>query len=92
MISENLNKIKLYKDQHSLRKEILDIIPGFTKLNDLPNLDIKNIFKKNLIYLNKKIIIKKIDYYYSNAICRSSKTMAECRKINYKQLKDGTNN
>ena len=92
MISENLNKIKLYKDQHSLRKEILDIIPGFTKLNDLPNLDIKNIFKKNLIYLNKKIVIKKIDYYYSNAICRSSKTMAECRKINYKQLKDGTNN
>ena len=92
MISEDINKIKLFKNHTSLRKEVLSIIPGYVDINKLPNLEIKNTIKQNLDYTSKKIKIKKIDYYYSNAICRSSKTMAECRQISEKQLKNGTNN
>jgi NADH-quinone oxidoreductase subunit G len=92
MISEDINKIKLFKNHTSLRKEVLSIIPGYVDLNKLPNLEIKNTIKQNLDYTSKKIKIKKLDYYYSNAICRSSKTMAECRQISEKQLKNGTNN
>jgi len=33
-----------------------------------------------------------LDYYYTNSISRSSKTMSECRKINEKIPKTGTNN
>ena len=37
-------------------------------------------------------VIKEIDYYFSNSISRSSKTMSECRALRSKKLKDGTNN
>ena len=42
--------------------------------------------KVNNNFVKEKIIIKNIDYYYSNAIARASKTMSECKneKINLK--------
>ena len=33
------------------------------------------------IILSEKINIKELDYYYTNAISRASKTMSECRQI-----------
>ena len=42
--------------------------------------------KLNKEFIKEKILIKDNDYYYSNVIARSSKTMSECRneKINLK--------
>jgi len=42
--------------------------------------------KVNNNFVKEKIIINDIDYYYSNAIARASKTMSECKneKINLK--------
>ena len=37
-----------------------------------------------------KIIIKETDYYYSNAIARSSKTMSQCRNEKNKFKSTGT--
>ena len=44
------------------------------------------------MFTDQVVNINIIDYYYTNAISRSSKTMAECRVVKNKTLKDGTNN
>jgi NADH-quinone oxidoreductase subunit G len=75
-----------------LRKEVLNFIPNFLELNELP----KNVESKNSKiqsnFVSEKIIIRELDYYYTNSISRSSKTMSECRQIRQKIKKDGTNN
>jgi NADH-quinone oxidoreductase subunit G len=42
--------------------------------------------------VSEKITIKDIDYYFSNSIARSSKTMSDCRNIPNNNKKNGTNN
>ena len=67
-------------------------IPNFSELNELP----KNVESKNSKiqsnFVSEKITIRELDYYYTNSISRSSKTMSECRQIRQKIKKDGTNN
>ena len=75
-----------------LRKEVLESVPNFSKINELP---IKSAIKANNIetsFFNEKIFVKELDYYFTNSISRSSKTMSECRQIRQKIKKDGTNN
>ncbi|MBD1138563.1 NADH-quinone oxidoreductase subunit G [Pelagibacterales bacterium SAG-MED41] len=75
-----------------LRQEVLNIIPNFSNLNDLPK---KEVIKKNEIkadFISEEILVRELDYYYTNSISRSSKTMSECRQIRQKTIKDGTNN
>ena len=75
-----------------LRQEVLKIIPNFSGLNNLPK---KSVIKKNIIqsdFYSEKIFIRDLDYYYTNSISRSSKTMSECRQARQKVKKDGTNN
>ena len=75
-----------------LRKEVLNSIPNFSELNELP----KNVESKNSKiqsnFVSEKITVRELDYYYTNSISRSSKTMSECRQIRQKIKKDGTNN
>ncbi len=75
-----------------LRKEVLNSIPNFSELNELP----KNVKSKNSKiqsnFVSEKITIRELDYYYTNSISRSSKTMSECRQIRQKTKKNGTNN
>ena len=56
----------------------------------------KKIINKNdkveTQFYSEEVLIKKLDYYYTNSISRSSKTMSECRQINVKLLKTGTSN
>ncbi len=75
-----------------LRKEILETVPNFSEINELPK---KSVIKTNKIetsFFNEKISVRELDYYYTNSISRSSKTMSECRQIRQKIKKDGTNN
>ncbi len=76
----------------SLRSEVLKLIPNFTKLNALPSykdIDIKN---NSSSFISEDINIKELDYFYTNAISRASKTMSECRQIIRNSKKNGTNN
>ena len=41
-------------------------------------------------FVNEKIVVEPIDYYYSNVIARSSKTMSECRQQKIKLKSTGT--
>ena len=40
-------------------------------------------------YVDGDIIVKPVDYYYTNPIARSSKVMSECRQISKKFLFTG---
>ena len=41
-------------------------------------------------FLSEKILIDPLDYYYSNVISRSSKTMTDCRNEKMNIKKNGT--
>ena len=91
-IIKKLNIQEKTSNFDQLRREVLNFIPNFSNLNDLPK---KEAIKKNEIkadFISEEIIIRELDYYYTNSISRSSKTMSECRQIRQKTIKDGTNN
>ncbi len=86
----NINEKSLNFDE--LRKEVLKTVKNFSEINELPK---KSVIKTNNIetsFFNEKISVRELDYYYTNSISRSSKTMSECRQIRQKIKKDGTNN
>ncbi len=84
--NNELSKIDL------LRKEVLNSIPNFTQLNELPkfkDFEIKNTSPK---FVSEKVNIRELDYFYTNSISRASKTMSECRKIRQNNKVTGTHN
>ena len=66
-----LKRKKLYKNKNQL----LDDMFNYLKISNKN----KNSDVKESIFLKEKIFVDEIDYYYSNVISRSSKTMTECR-------------
>jgi hypothetical protein len=49
-----------------------------------------NVNKINKVdFVEENILIKPIDYYFTNSIARSSKIMSECRQISKKFLFTG---
>tara|TARA_Y100000590_G_scaffold362707_1_gene420002 strand:- start:1337 stop:3379 length:2043 start_codon:yes stop_codon:yes gene_type:complete len=85
----------IFKDIANMMKKPL----GFNNLSQLREIINEKINKKinnkidNTIrkkdFVNEDIDIKKIDYYYTNSIARSSKVMSECRAISKKFLYTG---
>ena len=49
-----------------------------------------SLIKQKNEFVNEKISVRDIDYYYSNVIARASKTMSECRNSLIKLKKTGT--
>ena len=92
LISKILFKKNLFENFEYIRKEVLKNIPNFSEIGLLPNKPILKLDKKVFEFVEEKIEIKKIDYYFSNSISRSSKTMSDCRNIRSEILKNGTNN
>ena len=82
-LSELLKRKKLFQN----KDELIDNLLNYLDLNQ------KKIQSKNFSsvdYIDEKIIINPIDYYYSNVIARASKTMSECRSIKTDLKKTGT--
>jgi NADH-quinone oxidoreductase subunit G len=75
-----------------LRKEVLNNVPNFSKINELPKYTETKNSNIEASFISEEVFIREIDYYYSNSISRSSKTMSDCRQIRQKIKKDGTNN
>jgi len=77
-----LKRKKLFKN----KEDLLDNMMNYLKLNK------KNDFKKfnETEFIDEKINIDVLDYYYSNAISRSSKTMTDCRNEKMNIKKTGT--
>ena len=71
---------------------MLKNLKNFSNIDELPIKNFKLNNKINYEFFNEQIKINKIDYYYSNAISRSSKTMSDCRNARQSSVKTGTNN
>ena len=84
--NENLFNFEL------LRREVIKLIPNFTKLNELPNFKESSIAREPVNFLSEEINIKELDYFFTNSISRASKTMSECRQIKHSSKKTGTDN
>ena len=59
-------------------------------INYLKNNENSNFEFKTGKLVNEKFSLRDIDYYYSNVISRSSKTMSECRNVKISLKKTGT--
>jgi len=92
LILKKLGKINYLNNFETLRKESINSVVNFSEINELPKKIINKNYKINSDFYSEEILIKKLDYYYTNSISRASKTMSECRQINEKTPKTGTNN
>ncbi len=90
LISLNLNNQDLFKSFNELRNKTLEKVKNHSEFDNLPNIKINKAENENLLFTNEKIKINAIDYYFSNSIARSSKTMSDCRSIRLKNLKEKT--
>ena len=80
-VSKKLKGKSLYTNKQELIDNLLNYLNQKTKKNGET---VKNDFIK------EEIFVDKIDYYFTNVIARSSKTMAECRNLKLVSLKTGT--
>ena len=92
LILKKLGKNENILNFDLLRNEVLNSIPNFTKLNELPNYEECKISSMLSDIKSEEIIIRELDYYYTNSISRASKTMSECRQIKQNSKKTGTDN
>ena len=90
LILKKLGKFNDLSKFDSLRKEVLNLIPNFTKLNELPNFEEAQEVNTSSEFISESVNIKNLDYFYTNSISRASKTMSECRQIKQKLRKTGT--
>ncbi len=92
LIMKELGKNESLVNFDTLRKEVLTLIPNFTNLNELPAFKETNIENIHTDFKSEEVYIKELDYFFTNAISRASKTMSECRQIKNRLKKTGTNN
>ncbi|MDC3175377.1 NADH-quinone oxidoreductase subunit NuoG [Candidatus Pelagibacter sp.] len=80
-LAEVMNNRKLFNDKDELESSMLNYIKLQKENKKLDNKEIPN-----LSFQNEKLNIQLKDYYFSNVIARSSKTMIECNnsKLNLK--------
>ena len=90
MISQNFKNEDLYKSFNELRKKTLEKVKNHSDFDILPKTRIKKTESATGSFTSESILIKEIDYYFSNSIARSSKTMSDCRATRSKNLKDKT--
>ena len=92
LILKKMGKNENLLNFDNLRKEVLNLIPNFTKINELPKYKLSGSKKRSSSFFSENINIKELDYYFTNSISRASKTMSECRQIKQNKKKTGTNN
>jgi len=91
LILKSIKNQSIFNSEKDIRKELLKDIKNFSKIDELPKFSKFENFKNNNKFFEEEIKINKLDYYYTNAISRSSKTMSDCRSIKNKELKKVTN-
>ena len=69
-----MNNRKLFNDKDELESSMFNYLK--LKKKQLKNNSINNIVQNN--FENQNLNVKFKDYYFSNVIARSSKTMLEC--------------
>ena len=76
------NNIDLgFKNFNELRKKMISEYPSLGEYDKLPELNYTNLTFNNKEKGDFNIVLNPIDYYQTNIIARSSKTMHNCKKI-----------
>jgi NADH-quinone oxidoreductase subunit G len=75
-----------------LRENLFKDYPIFKDVDELPKSAIESVTFKNVTPVNGNIKIADFDYYFSNIIAASSKTMDQCKKAKQILQKTGTDN
>ena len=83
-LAEIMNKRKLFNDKDELESSMLNYLNLQKEKQN--NLDVQQKSLDEIKFQNEKLKIKMKDYYFSNVIAKSSKTMIECNnsKLNFK--------
>ena len=92
LIINKLGKTENLSNFNLLRKEVLNLMPNFSKINELPIYKDSENKDITMNFTSEEVLIKELDYFYTNSISRASKTMSECRQINRSSKKTGTDN
>ena len=79
MISKQLTNDELFRTFLELRKDTLSKVKNNSDFDLLPQTKTNNLDFENSDFIEEPIIINQIDYYFTNSIARSSKTMSDCR-------------
>ena len=79
LIKKKLNYDLKFTNFNQLREDTIKNIKNHSDYDLLPNTDTKQVKSDQSEFLNEDVDIDHIDYYFSNAIARSSKTMSDCK-------------
>tara|TARA_B100001057_G_scaffold264423_1_gene264620 strand:- start:2863 stop:4896 length:2034 start_codon:yes stop_codon:yes gene_type:complete len=85
-MAEFMNNRKLFNDKDELESSMFNFI-NLKKENKIPKNE-KQSMKED--FKNEKLIVDYKDYYFSNVIAKSSKTMLDCHNSKIKVKKTGT--
>ena len=83
LVNKRLKNDFIFKNFRELRVDTLKKIKNHSDYDLLPKTNPKLIRIEDSEFFSEEIIIDSIDYYYSNAIARSSNTLSKCRMEKY---------
>ena len=86
LILNNLKEDEKFKNFVELRTDTISKIKNHTDFDLLPKKTIQDLKFETGSFMNEPIYVNEIDYYFSNSIARSSKTMSDCRAARSKKL------
>ncbi len=86
LILNNLKEDEKFKNFVELRTDTISKIKNHTDFDLLPKKTIQDLKFETVSFINEPIYVNEIDYYFSNSIARSSKTMSDCRAARSKKL------
>ena len=92
LILNSVSKKNLFKSFKEIRELSLKEIKNFKSIDSLPQKKTTSQTENNYKFKNEKIVIRDLDYYFSNSISRSSKTMSDCRNLRFKKQFNGREN
>ena len=88
LINQKLKKENLFKNFNDLRLNTMSKIKNHTDIDLLPKTNHKLLKFNNGDFFSEKVITHDIDYYFSNAIARASKTMSDCKTAKLNNFKN----
>jgi NADH-quinone oxidoreductase subunit G len=91
-LSEIFQKTIDINTHQILRENLFKEFHLFSKIDQLPDSSVDNLQPKNIVPINGIIKIADFDFYFSNIIAASSKTMLDCKKAKQILQMTGTDN
>ena len=91
-LSDVIKKPLKFNTIEQLRSKIFESSPLLPKIDQLPKTDTSTLEVTTVDTLDSKVAYTHIDYYQTNEITRSSKTMWECKTAREQLAKTGTEN